>query len=87
MLVRNCFGFLVVGLALFTGCVPMFQAGLSNAPSANRQSRPQDSHDVITNGTESCGPVGTTNEDPLRHRVPPCHAEEKHVVSQLPAQP
>lgn len=87
MQARHTVGFTLVNLALVAGCGSTFRAGFSNVPSANRQSRPQDGHDVITNGTESCGTPGTTNADPLRYRVPPCQTDDKHATSQLPSQP
>jgi hypothetical protein len=40
-------------LALY-GCGERFQAGLANAPSAERKSEPRREYDVITTGDEAC---------------------------------
>ncbi len=76
MLKRSLSGLLLAALALIAACGSSFEAGLSNAPSINRASRPKDLHDAISNGPESCGRDGLRGSDPLRHRAPPCHSEE-----------
>jgi hypothetical protein len=55
-----------------TGCGDArVEAGLANAPSAQRQTRPRvTTGDVIANGQESC-PEGAA-VDPLPGRIPPC---------------
>lgn len=76
MLKRSHSGLLFAALSLIAACGSTFEAGLSNAPSINRASRPKDLHDAISNGSESCGRDGLQGSDPLRHRAPPCHSEE-----------
>ena len=84
---RGSIGVVWIGLFLATACGPRLQMGLSNAPSVNRSSRPRAPHDVVANGPESCNEASSTNADPLRHRVPPCHAEEQRPSAPLVAQP
>jgi hypothetical protein len=53
------------------GCGERVEAGLANAPSLQRQSRPRNEHDVISNGPDSC-PRSQNDTDPLVNRTPPC---------------
>ncbi len=60
---------------LGAACGERFEAGLANAPSLDRQTRPRRPHDVISNGQESC-PQSAASADPLWNRVPPCEESE-----------
>jgi hypothetical protein len=55
-------------------CGERVEAGLANAPSMQRSSRPRSGHDVIANGDESC-PRSASGTDPLVNRIPPCNEE------------
>jgi hypothetical protein len=61
----------VATVLLVAACGENFEAGLANAPSIQRQGRPRNSHDVISNGQESC-PRRPGDTDPLFNRTPPC---------------
>jgi hypothetical protein len=61
----------VVSIAL-AACGERVEAGLANAPSMERQTRPRLGHDVISNGDDSC-PRTVGGLDPLTNRLPPCN--------------
>jgi hypothetical protein len=61
----------IATVLLAVACGENFEAGLANAPSIQRQGRPRNSHDVISNGQESC-PRRPGDTDPLVNRSPPC---------------
>ena len=44
----------IVAVLALCGCGEGFQAGLANAPSAERKSEPRRPYDVITTGDEAC---------------------------------
>jgi hypothetical protein len=44
----------VLAVLALCGCGEQFQAGLSNAPSAERKSEPRRGYDVISTGDEAC---------------------------------
>jgi hypothetical protein len=68
-MIRNTVTALVLLVA--AGCGERVEAGLANAPSLQRQSRPRGAHDVISNGPDSC-PRASNDTDPLVNRTPPC---------------
>src|ERR1700722_7575670 len=54
------------------GCGDRLVAGLANAPSLNRTAPDESVHDVVANGSDSCG--RELGRSPLRGHVPPCQA-------------
>jgi hypothetical protein len=44
----------ILAVLAICGCGERFQAGLANAPSAERKSEPRREYDVISTGDEAC---------------------------------
>jgi hypothetical protein len=80
--IRTVSWLVALGLA---GCGDArLEAGLANAPSAQRQNRPRvTSGDVIANGHDSC-PEGAA-VDPLPGRIPPCEEARRDAGMPKPA--
>lgn len=62
-------------LLLSMACDASIQAGFANAPSMQRPTRPQNGHDAVANGDESCPRADAS--DPLADRVAPCPGKAK----------
>jgi hypothetical protein len=63
----------LVGSLSACGSGTQTQSGLVSAPGPNRPWTSDDlGHDAISNGNESCAKSGKPEDDPLKHRVPPC---------------
>jgi len=65
-------------MATAIGCVNSAKVGLSNAPAREwRQARMDKSHDVISNGDDSCERPGSSSPDPAPLRLNHCPRVEQ----------